>query len=112
MLHDIMFGRRKMQATNLQLYWRSAANPRGLSIRENYRIGFDDGSELVAEVLLEGYGAPRGMIIVSDYTTISTLTTAITAGGYGYSCMSHSRTEIEEVAGLDDVLLDWSANEE
>ena len=97
-----------MQPTNLQLYWRSAAKVRGLSIRENHRIQFDDGKELIAEVHLDGYGAAKGMIIVSDYSTVSGLTDTIPASGYGYSCMAPSPAEIEDTPGIDDVLFDWS----
>ncbi len=102
-----------MSFTNLQRHWRFAAKERGLKVKTPFVLVFEDGSRIAAEVLLEGYGAPRGMIIVSEYRKIEAKKDAIIAAGYGYSCMPQPNDAgVTHLDGLDDVLADWGAAEE
>ena len=97
-----------MALTNLQRHWRHAARVRGLSIKTPFVLTLADGTKLRAEVLLEGYGAPKGMFIVSDYRDIREHTRAIIDAGYGYSCMHQPPpSSISSLEGIDVCLKDW-----
>ena len=97
-----------MALTNLQRHWRHAAQKRGLKVRTPFVLRLPDGTKLTAEVLLEDFGAPNGMFIVSDYDRIRDHTDAIIAAGFGYTCMSQpSASEISSLEGIDACLEDW-----
>jgi hypothetical protein len=97
-----------MALTNLQRLWRHAAEKRGLKVRAPFVLPLPDGTKLTAEVLLEGFGAPNGMFIVSDYRRFRDHTDAIIDAGFGYTCMSQpSPAEILSLAGIDACLEDW-----
>lgn len=97
-----------MSLTALQRQWRHAADIRGLRIKTPFKLRFADGSHLTVDVLLEGFGAPRGMLIVSNYARIEAKTHAIIAAGYGYSCMPQpSARDISSLEAIDAALDDW-----
>ena len=97
-----------MALTRLQRMWLHAAQKRGLKVRTPFVLRLPDGTKLTAEVLLEGFGAPHGMFIVSDYRHIREYTDAIIAAGFGYTCMSQpSDAEISSLEGIDACLEDW-----
>src|SRR5687768_11439504 len=101
-----------MALTNLQRLWRHAAQKRDLKVKTPFVLRLPDGTKLTAEVLLEGFGADKGMFIVSDYRRIRDHTRAIIAAGFGYTCMSQpSPAEISSLAGIDACLDDWRDHE-
>jgi hypothetical protein len=88
--------------------WRHAAQKRSLKVQTPYVLRLPDGTKVTAEVLLEGFGAPHGMLIFSDYGRIREHTDAIIAAGFGYTCMSQpSETEVFSLEGIDACLEDW-----
>jgi len=100
--------RQKMNLTNLQRQWQYAARQRGLKVKIPFFAALEDGERVSAEVLLEGFGATRGMLIVSDFAAIEKKTASILRSGFGYSCMSQpSEGEVTSVETIDDVLQDW-----
>jgi hypothetical protein len=73
-----------------------------------FKLRLPDGSRVVAEVLLEGYGAPRGMLIFRDYADVKAKTDAVIAAGYGYSCMPQpSEADIRSLEAVRNALDDW-----
>lgn len=97
-----------MELTNLQLFWRHAAEIRGLSVRIPFSLKLGSGRVIHAEVLLVGYGAENGMLIVRDAGEVIISCSEISSAGYGYSCMSEPvGAEILSDDGLDDLLEDW-----
>ena len=97
-----------MKLTKLQRMWQHAAQQRDLKVHIPFGLTLTDGTKLSAEVLLEGYGAPQGMFIVSDYSHIEEHPAAIIAAGFGYTCMSQpSETEISSLESVNSCLEDW-----
>ena len=97
-----------MKLSNLQLFWRNAAAIRGLSVTMPFSVTLEDGEEVYAEVLLHGYGARSGMLILQSSEVVMRRSEAIISSGYGYSCMSSpTADEIFSTDGLDDLLEDW-----
>jgi hypothetical protein len=102
-----------MSLTNLQLQWLHAAQELGLRVQVPYVVRFSDGRSVEVEVLLRGFGAREGMLVLSDYTTIEEKKDEIIAAGYGYSCYGPvPESEITCLEGFDDMLSDWGANPE
>jgi hypothetical protein len=100
-----------MALTNLQRQWRYAAEQLHLRVQVPFVLRFGNGSTVTADVLLEGYGSARGMLIVSDFQRIEGKTEAIMRAGYGYSCMSEPpESEVFSLEGFDEVLKDWGAS--
>jgi hypothetical protein len=99
-----------MSLTNLQRHWQHLAELRDLNVKIPFVAELVGGGRVTAEVLLEGYGAARGMLIVSDFAAIESKLDSITRSGFGYSCMSQpSETEVFSSEGVDDLLQDWGA---
>ncbi len=99
-----------MSLTNLQRHWRHAAEQLDLSVKIPFVLTFDDGESIEAEVLLQGYGATHGMLIVSDSSIVEGRHEAIVSKGYGYSCMSQpEESAITCLEGFDELLADWTA---
>jgi hypothetical protein len=79
-----------------------------LSVEIGPRIVLRDGSPVFADVLLLGYGAANGMLIVEDFSTISGHADEIVASGFGYSCMSDpGEAETVSSSEIKEVLADW-----
>jgi hypothetical protein len=99
-----------MTLTNLQRQWQHAAEKRGLKVTIPFAFALRDGWTIQAEVLLEDYGARRGMLIVSDFAAIADQADAIVAAGFGYSSMSEPcEAEISALEAIDAALEDWGA---
>jgi len=97
-----------MALTNLQRQWQHAAEKRGLKVQIPFALALRDGTIIQADVLLEDFGARRGMLIVADFAAVAEKTDVIVAAGYGYSCMSEpSEAEISSLEAIDDALEDW-----
>ena len=89
------------------------ATKHNLQVDVPFTLRFADGTKITAEVRLRGYGAPNGMILVSEYSLIEKRTDEIVQMRYGYSCFSQpSEDEIDSDEGLSDILDDWEKNKE
>ena|SRR6266446_5459598 len=97
-----------MALSKLQRQWRHARTQLGLCVKTPFKLRLADGSSVVADVLLQGYGAPQGMLIFSDYADVKEKKDAVIAAGYGYSCMPQpSEVEIQSLERVRDALADW-----
>jgi len=63
--------------------WEAAAIKYGLDIQFNFTLS--DGEEETLEVLLKGFGAPKGIVIDQDYEKVSKLKNFILEQGFGFS---------------------------
>src|SRR4051794_2227609 len=97
-----------MKLSNLQRHWLAIAEQRGLRVQVPFEVHLSDGRVFTADVLVEGYGAPRGMLVVTDSQKIAKLAHDLVDAGYGYSCMSEpDDVEVDDARGVDEVLRDW-----
>jgi hypothetical protein len=100
-----------MAFSNLQKQWQNAASELRLDVIIPFTLKLDNGGFITAEVLLVGYGAKHGMIIVSDYDVIRKHVEFINLMGYGFSCMSQPKeTGIDSIDGFNDLLDDWGVS--
>jgi hypothetical protein len=89
------------------------AQKHNLRVEVPFCLRFSDGAEITAEVRLVGYGADKGMLIVSDYSTIKDRAKEIVRMGYGYSCFSQPHEdEVDSDEELEEILEDWGKNPE
>lgn len=108
-----LFDQNIMKMTPLQRHWLSMARIHFLDVETPYSLRLRDGHTITAEVLLRGYGAQNGMLIVSDYAIVRDRKDEIVSLGYGYSCFSQPQEdEIDSDEGLQEVLDDWGKNTE
>jgi len=102
-----------MNKTPLQRHWLSMAKKHGLHVDVPFCLRFPDGAEVTAEIRLLGYGADKGMLIVSDYSVVKDRTKEIVSMGYGYSCFSQPHEEeVDSDGELEEILEDWGKNSE
>ena len=102
-----------MNLTNLQRHWLFVSEQLGLSVKIDFPAKLSNGTVMVAEVLLEGYGSKNGMLLLSGASHIRELSSIIVASGFGFSCLSQpSDREIQSLAGVEDLLTDWGSEKE
>lgn len=96
--------------TNLQRQWQKAASRFGLSVETPFVVELESGGHVEAEVLVRGYGAPRGTLVVSDYSCIAHARKEIMAAGFTISSYSQPlEEEIDSLEGFEEMLSDWGA---
>jgi len=93
--------------SRFQQKWAAAARRLGLQVDLDFclqSVGFD----LIVPVRLRDFGARRGMLLVTDFSTISPYSEALVDAGFGYSCLSDPTDRMEDDdSTLIEVLLDW-----
>ena len=93
--------------TPFQRLWADRASRLGLSATIPFTLSLD-GETLSVPVLLRQFGAPNGMLLVTDFALIRPHANRLVELGYGYSCLSES-TQLREEGDNDllDMLRDW-----
>lgn len=65
---------------------------------------------IAVPVRLQHFGAPNGMLLVTNYETIAPYADELVRLGFGYSCLSEPRAphspEIDDES-IRDMLVDW-----
>ena len=88
--------------------WRKIANAFGLSlgVSEPERCGLP--SEFGAVLVLEGVGAPKGMVLLPNGTAVMRYSDDIIARGYGFSVLDPTAlvTSADRLS-VDALLRDW-----
>ena len=75
--------------TAFQEHWVRIAERFGLRVQIPFQV--DLASErLTVPVLLEEFGAQRGMLLVTSYQDIAAVTEQLVSAGFGYSCLDDS----------------------
>lgn len=68
--------------------WSEAARDLGLEIEGPFSLVLGTGACIAARLLLKRFGAQKGMIIVTDFSTVAPFIDEIFAAGYGFSTLS------------------------
>ena len=95
-----------MTLSAFQREWIEIAERLGLSIQLDYAVPLRE-KPLVVPVLLEGFGAENGMLLVSDYDLVCGMTDEITSLGYGFSCLEAASPEPIDWPSVLSMLQDW-----
>ena len=97
-----------MSLTNMQRQWQHAAKHFNLMVEMPFVVKLPDGRAFEAEVLVRGYGAWRGTLVLSDFSKIASVQNEIMAAGYTISSYSQpSEEEIRSLVGFQEMLNDW-----
>jgi hypothetical protein len=92
--------------TPFQQYWFNAAKRFGLRVQIPFEIAV--GSErLTVPVLLEEFGAQRGMLLVTRYEDMAPFADRLVNAGFGYSCLDESPTADLDEPLIVAILRDW-----
>jgi len=96
--------------TRFQREWIEISERLGLSIRLSYEVPLEK-KPLVVPVLLEGYGAEKGMLLVTDYELIRDVANEIVALGYGFSCLDEPFEAPIDWQSVEEMLQDWGTTQ-
>jgi len=78
----------------------------GLKVRIPFQVELATG-RLTVPVLLEEFGAQRGMLLVTSYQDIAAVTERLVDAGFGYSCLGDSPSTDLDESQIVDMLRDW-----
>ena len=82
-----------------------------LTVRIDVQVALNE-ERVVAPVLLENFGAARGMVLVTEYSAIRPFTERLVAAGFGYSCLPETgNKDVDEAindASIVEMLRDWT----
>ncbi|MCG6168924.1 hypothetical protein [Leptospira sanjuanensis] len=89
-------------------FWQSAAIKLKLEIEVPSSFSLPSGDKIDVAFIVKNFGAPKGMLIVTDYDSISEFTKQILEAGYGFSTLDEP-SENQEYSddGLKELLNDW-----
>ena len=100
-----------MPMTPFQQLWAHRASRLQLSVAIPFPLSLDRAT-LAVPVLLRQFGAPNGMLLVTDHETIRPHARRVIELGYGYACLSEpssprERESNDDDGALIDMLRDW-----
>jgi hypothetical protein len=85
-------------------HWLAVAKELNVQVTAPYKVTLD-GKQIVFAAYFQHFGSSCGIVIDSDWSVIGTHADALSAAGFGYSCVSFERgTDLES---LREVLVDW-----
>ena len=94
--------------TPFQKHWVQLSIKHDLKIDVPFTLEFPDGTKIDVDILLHGYGAKKGMLLISDFSKIRDRMNEIIEMGYGFSCLSEPKEEnIGSDECLQEMLDDW-----
>ncbi len=92
----------------LEELWAQAATDLGLEVDVPYTIRLPSGAFVNARVRLRNFGCDSGMLVVSDYSSISMLLDELTNQGYGFSVLDDPLpSEVYDREVFIEMLADW-----
>ena len=88
--------------------WKEAADDLGLEITVPFDLTLGSGVKLHIPLLLRHFGGEEGMLVLSDYNTVKSISDELVQAGYGFSVLDEPRSE-EKYVRQDyiDILIDW-----
>ena len=97
-----------MDESRLLVKWKSAGADLGVEVVGPFELELPSGVRIRAPVLVRCFGAPEGMLLLTDFGLVMDLTDEILQAGYGFSIMSEP-SEGEEYSRdvAVEVLADW-----
>lgn len=88
--------------------WKQAAGDLGIDVAGPLEVPLPSGARVRVPVLVRCFGAPEGMLVLSDYALVKDWTDEIVQAGYAYSIMSEPEAGEEYARDvLIEVLADW-----
>ena len=97
-----------MKTTPFQRRWIEISEFLGLDIQLSHEIELGD-KRLTVPVLLEGFGADKGMLLVTDFDLVADVAEELANIGYGYSCLSEPLSGSIDWKSVEEMLRDWGA---
>ena len=88
--------------------WERAASLLGLEIAAPFVATLTGGAQVAADVLVRRFGAPNGMLLITDYSKVRHNLDALRGAGFGFSVLEEP-AEAEQLV-LDEfveLLRDW-----
>jgi len=92
--------------TLFQRQWVEISERFGLEIQLSYAVELGD-RKLSMPVRLLGFGAEKGMLLVTDYDLIRDVTEQLVNCGYGYSCLAEPLSAPLSWEYVEEMLKDW-----
>ena len=97
-----------MALNRFQRHWIALGKAHSLDVSAPFSLQLPDGTELCCDVLLRGYGAANGMLLMTDFSKIRACADQLIEQGYGFSCLSEpSNGRLGNSKGLAELLEDW-----
>ena len=92
----------------METIWREAAKDLMLDLVMPFMLTLPSGAEIKVRILVQNFGANKGMLVISDYSQVSSLVDELAEYGYGFSVMDEPLPG-EEYKREDfiEVLRDW-----
>ncbi|PJZ59075.1 hypothetical protein [Leptospira barantonii] len=88
--------------------WQSVATELQIEIEVPNSFSLPNGEKINVEFIVKNFGAPNGMLIVSDYSSIQPFTEKILNAGYGYSTLDEPLDKEEcSKENMKEILNDW-----
>jgi len=88
--------------------WLEAARDLHLEIEAPFSVALQSGAVVGARFQVKHFGAPKGMLVVTDSSNVVPFIDDIIAAGYGFSVLSDPRqSEPYEREDFIEVLRDW-----
>jgi len=88
--------------------WYEAARDLNLDVQAPFTAQLPSGAQIQGRLLLRHFGAENGMIVVTDYLSISPFVAEIIEAGYGFSTLSEpSEHEPYDREVYVEMLRDW-----
>jgi hypothetical protein len=97
---------RQLSLSRFQEWWARLARDLDLRVQIPFQVVVGQ-STVDIPVLLEDFGAQRGMLLVTEWASIATIEAQLVALGFGYSCMSEPTSSDFTAEGLPEMLSDW-----
>ena len=98
-----------MSRKAFQTMWGAIAARWTLSVEMPFEVTLASGV-ITVPVRLQHFGAPNGMLLVTNYATIAPYADELVRLGFGYSCLAEPREpyspEVNDEA-VRDMLEDW-----
>jgi hypothetical protein len=90
--------------------WELARDDLGLDINAPYELDIGDNVVIRADLLVKHFGARNGMLIITEYESVSPHLERINELGYGFSVLEEPRGSASESYDRKvfiDMLSDW-----
>lgn len=88
--------------------WKQVGLDLGIRVEAPFKLIFEAGSALEFEALVRDFGAPLGMLIVTDFSKVKKIDELLAKMGYGFSTMDHpAENRVHDSEEFKHVLKDW-----
>lgn len=87
--------------------WQHISRDLGVDIQTPFKITLPSGARIVAPVLVLGFGAEKGMVIVTDYDEIEPYIDELVECGYGFSTLTPASSDDYDRESVIELLSDW-----